>query len=170
MSQKDIDYNINTLLKISQTKSNPNYHDQDIPHSSKISNLNPIFHDKMIKVGVRIQPSNLPVKRKHQKINSKEHSVTKLSIRNVHEKNLQIGREHTLSILGENYYIPTCRGVIRKLLHDYFYCKRQNAKPTHPVIRTAIGNKPFTSVGMDYFGPILMKLTKQARSNTAKFK
>ena len=56
LSKKDINFSINTLLKISQTESIRSLSlDQDISQSIKILNLNPIFKYKMIKVCVRIQ-------------------------------------------------------------------------------------------------------------------
>ena len=68
-----------------------------------------------------------------------------------------MGREHTLSIVRENYGIPSCREIIRKLTHDCLYCNRQNPKPDYPIMgnltydRTKTGNKPFLNVGVDYF-------------------
>ena len=31
-----------------------------------------------------------------------------------------------------------------------------------------MGNKPFSNVGVDYFGPVIVKISKQIRSNAAK--
>ena len=39
-----------------------------------------------------------------------------------------------------------------------------------PSDRLKMGNKPFSNVGVDYFGPIIVKLSKQTRSNSAKAK
>ena len=39
-----------------------------------------------------------------------------------------------------------------------------------PSDRIKMGNKLFSNVGFDYCGPIIVKLSKQARSNVAKTK
>ena len=73
---------------------------------------------------------------------------------------------HTLSILREKYWIPSCREIIRKLIHC-LYCKRQNAKPDYPIMgnlpsdRNKMRNKPFLNIGVDYFGLIIVKLSKR---------
>ena len=33
--------------------------------------------------------------------------------------------------------------------------------------RLSVGDKPFSKVGLDYFGPLLLKLSKRTRSNQA---
>ena len=35
---------------------------------------------------------------------------------------------------------------------------------------TKTGNKPFSNIGVDYFGSIIFKFSKRTRSNTAKAK
>ena len=72
-----------------------------IPSTSKLIGLNPIFDKGVIKVGERIRHKNIPKKSKHQTILFKDHPLTQLITRNVHEDNLHVGREHTQS-LGSN--------------------------------------------------------------------
>lgn len=92
-------------------------------HSSKISDVNPIISNKIIKVGGRPHSSNFPVESKH-------------------------------------YII--------------IYCKQQNAQHKRKVMGilptdwSAVEKNSFTNVAVGYFGAILVKLTRQTRSNTAK--
>ena len=115
-------------------------------------------------------------KNKHQIVVSKTHPIASLTIQEIQQKNLHIGREHTLSILREKNWIPSCREITRKLINDSLYCKLQNAKPDHPIMgnlqsdRTKMANKPFSNVGVNYFRPIIVKLSKQKRSNAVKTK
>ena len=105
-----------------------------VSSKSKILNLSPIFKDNLIKVGRRLHSSEIPVKNKHQIVVSKTHPIAALIIQEIHQRNLHIGQEHNLSILREKYWIPSCRGIIRKLIHDCLYYKRQNAKPDCPIM------------------------------------
>ena len=86
-----------------------------VQNSSKITSLHPIFHNVLIKVGGRIRHANIPEESKHQIILSKYHHETQLILRNIHENNLHIGREHMLAISRQHYWIPSCRGLIRNI-------------------------------------------------------
>ena len=169
------------MLQLSQIDSYPNeYLDllqgKGVSSQSKILNLTPIFNKNLIKVGGRLHSVEIPVQNKQQIVISKTHPIATLILQEIHQTNLHVGKEHTLSILREKYWTPSCRGVITKLIHDCLYCKRQNAKPDYPIIgnlpsdRTKMGNKPFSNVGVDCFGPAIVKLSKRTRSNAAKAK
>ena len=73
-------------------------------------------------------------------------------------------------------WIPVCRGLIRKVLHDCLYCKEERIKPPVPLMsdlpqdRLDIHEKPFQNTGIDFFRPILVKLSKKTRANQAKAK
>ena len=73
-------------------------------------------------------------------------------------------------------WIPVCRGLIRKVLHDCLYCKEERIKPHVPLMsdlpqdRLDIHEKPFQNTGIDFFRPILVKLSKKTRANQAKAK
>ena len=93
--------------------------------------------------------------------------IAKLLVKECHEKNFHIGREHTLATIRKKIWIPDCRGLIRKVLHDCLYCKKERIKPhvslmsDLPKDRLDINEKPFHNTGIDFFGPILVKLSKK---------
>ena len=74
-----------------------------VSSQSKILNLARIFKEKLMKVGGRLHSVEIPVKNKHQIVVSKTHPIATLIIHEIHQKNLHIGRECTLSILREKY-------------------------------------------------------------------
>ena len=120
LTKNDIEFNLQQLLQISQIESYPNeYSDllqgKRVSSQSKILDLTPIFNENLIKVGGCLQSAEIPVKNKHQIVVSITHSIATLIIQEIHQRNLHIGREHTLSVLREKYWIPSCRGIIRKL-------------------------------------------------------
>ena len=66
----------------------------------------------------------------------------------------------SLSLLRQHYWIPSCKGLIRKILHDYLRCKRDRVlpKPTFmgdlPKKRLSILVRPHStiqeSITLDY--------------------
>ena len=146
---------------------------KSIPSNSKLIGLNPIFDEGLIKVGERIRHANIPKESKHQIILFKGHPLTQLITRNVHEDNVHVGREHTLAIIRQIYWIPRCRGMIRRILSNCVKCKKERAMPESPLMgdlpkeRVKIGEKPFSNTGVDYFGPYLVKKNRETRSTKA---
>ena len=115
------------LCEIPQKESYPSeYHalsnEKPVQQSSKIISLNPIFKD-LIKVGGRISHTDVPENAKHQVILAKDHPLSLLVIQNIHKENFHVGREHTVALLRQHYWIPACRGLIRRILHNCLRCK-----------------------------------------------
>ena len=146
-----------------------------VHNSLKIASLYPIFHNSLIKVGGRIRRANIPAESKHQIILSKNHHGIQLILRNIHEKNLDVGRD-TLAISRQHYWIPPCRGLIRSILRNCVKCINERATPQNNLIgdvpkeRVSIGDKPFLNRGIDYFGPYHVKMNKRTRSNSGTAK
>ena len=166
------------LCRISQLESYPQEYDKlsindVIPTKSNLISLKPIFKDGLIRVGGRISHANIPFNNKHQIILSPKHPISSLIISHIHHINLHVGREHTLAKIREFYWITTGKSIVRKVIRSCLYCKRQRIKPVAPYMsdlpkeRVAIGDKPFTYTGIDYFGPIVVKLSKRTRFNPA---
>ena len=136
-----------------------------VQQSSKIISLNSIFKD-LIKVGGQIHHADVPENAKHQVILAKEHPLSSLVIQNIHKENFHVGREHTLALLRQQYWIPACRGLIRTILHNCLRCKRDRVlpKPTFmgdlPKERLSIDNTPFNNTGVDYLDHIMLKSQK----------
>ena len=166
------------LLRQAQLESFSNEYNlmsssKPIPSNSKLIGLNPIFDEGLIKVGGRIRHANIPKESKHQIILFKGHPLTQLITRNVHEDNLHVGREHTLAIIRQQYWIPRCRGMIRRILSNCVKCKKERAMPESllmgdlPKERVKFGEKPFSNTGVDYFGPYHVKKNRETRSTKA---
>ena len=115
-----------------------------------------INEKKILCVGGRINVGRLPKESKNQMTVSKLHHLSSLIIMDTHRHNFHIGREQTLCIFRNIYWIPSCRGLIRKILNEYLYCKRERIKAKTkfmsdlPKYRMLINEKPFTNTGV-YF-------------------
>ena len=105
---------------------------------------------------------------------SKSHYLARLIIPAIHLHNLHSGRQQTLCLIRNFYWLPLCRGLVRTILRESEYCKRYTvkAKTTFmenlPRNRMLTGQKPFT--GIDLFGPIFAKRAKGTRLNAALVK
>ena len=66
-------------------------------------------------------------------------------------------------MLRRRYWIPRVRTIIRRVIRGCTTCQRLNARPQTPRMadlppeRLAAGQPPFTNVGIDCFGPFIVK-------------
>ena len=81
-----------------------------------------------------------------------------------------------LAIIRQQYWIPSCCGMVRRILRNCLTCKKVRTMPESPFMkdlpkeRVKIGEKTFTNTGVDYFEPYLVKKKKknrEARSDKA---
>ena len=153
----------------------------DLSNEKSLSNsnlipLSPFLEDGLIRVGGRIGECLLPYSQKHQIVISNKHHLAFLLIRYIHVKNNHCGRELTLSLLREQFWIIKCKGLIRKILNNCSFCKRFKTKPKQPYMsslpleRISFFCPPFFYTGVDYFGPMLIKLNKRTRANSGTAK
>ena len=127
---------------------------------SKIYKLDPRMEDGLLRVGGRLSRSSLPQEAKHPVILPKDSHVTRLILRELHEMSGHSGRNHVMSRLHQKYWITGAISLIRSLVGKCVTCRRQRGKVIEqqmadlPEDRIRPHEPPFTSVGMDYFGPI----------------
>ena len=120
--------------------------------------------------------AELPFDFKHPIILSGKHMISKLILLDLHLKNLHSGRKHILSLSRDKFWITKGKKLAKSIIQNCFICKRQNAKPKAPMMpnlpkeRLSFNEQPFTHTGIDYFGPINVKLTRKTRSNQATHK
>ncbi|XP_063965023.1 uncharacterized protein LOC135156448 [Lytechinus pictus] len=135
-----------------------------VANSSPLSKLNVQFTDGgLICVGGRLQNSPLDEQTKHPVILPPKHHVVKLLIQHYHSLSGHSGKEHVLSLLRERYWILKGRQAVRQVLHNCFTCRRLRASPVEqkmadlPSDRVLPSKPPFSYVGVDVFGPYMIK-------------
>jgi len=100
---------------------------------------------------------------KHPVILPKVHHVVDLIIRHEHEMNAHVGKEHVLSLLQQRYWIINGRSAVRRVLNNCVTCRRMAARRGEqkmanlPPDRITAEKPPFTFVGVDLFGPFVVK-------------
>ena len=166
----DLEEATNELCRIAQEESKASLSEQ------RLMNLKPTKHEGLLRVGGRLAKALLPTQAKHQIILSKEHPISELIIRHAHEKNHHIGRNATLALIRDQFWITAGKSKVRQILSRCFFCKRESAKTRHPLMadlpleRVDVGCHTFENVGVDYFGPILIKQGRRTRKSPGSAK
>ncbi|KAM4561412.1 uncharacterized protein V3H82_015431 [Fundulus diaphanus] len=134
-----------------------------VKKSSTLRKLNPVLLEGLIRVGGRLSRAALPDDCKKQVILPKDSHVTRLILRHIHDVTAHAGRNHMLSKLQRRFWIPGANGAIRRLLSKCVDCKKlhrtagKQLMADLPTCRVLPDEPPFTRVGVDYFGPFMVK-------------
>ena len=84
-----------------------------VPNNRKLQQLKPIISENVLKVTGRLKHSNLEIKLKHPIILPSDHHIIQIIIRDIYENSLHSGRDHTLAISREHYWIINAKSVIK---------------------------------------------------------
>ena len=141
----------------------------------KLARLSPFEQDGLIRVGGRLNRSQLPYDAKHPSILPGKHPVTELIIQHYHAQNGHVGTHQVLSEIRQRYWIISGVSSVKRVLNKCHECRRQNAKMGEqitaplPEIRVSSDENqlvfPFAAVGLDYFGPLYVKTGPETRSS-----
>ena len=99
----------------------------------------------------------------------KYHSYTDLVIQYYNERAFHTGCAQTLSLIRQKFWIPQGRAAVNRVLKRCDVCRHREGgpykMPLMPPIPTerVSASAPFTYVGVDYFGPLFMKVNSQAQ-------
>jgi hypothetical protein len=128
-----------------------------VKKSSSLYRLDPVYEN--IRVGGRLSELTMPEEVKHPIILPYKSHVTDLILKSIHLLVQHSGRNQMLSRLREKYWLIHAPSWIRKLLRKCVACRRhrqslgQQKMSNLPADRLIPDEPPFTSVGIDYFGP-----------------
>ena len=138
---------------------------QPVNRSSVLKDLCPMLKDGLLCVGGRISHANVSEIQKHPYIVPHKSDLSLKIVREIHN-DAHLGTEWTLSLVRHKYWITSGRSVVKKVRHACVKCRRINALPCTqqmadlPVERLSPDEPPFTFVGVDYFGPLLVKVRR----------
>ena len=126
-----------------------------------VSDLNLFLaSDGLLRCKGRVNKSELTYNAKNPILLPRNTHLTRLLIRDTHNKVHHMGISQTLNELRKTYWIPKGRATVKSVLEDCKSCKRINARPFKtpnppdlPVERVKC-LKPFTTVGIDYTGAL----------------
>ena len=109
---------------------------------------------------------------KHPAILPKAHHLSLLILRHYHTYNCHAGREQTLAQSRRKFWIIAGQNLAKRIVRDCLKCRRFNSKTITqvmaplPEVRLESFNPSFTTAGVDFFGPILIK---QGRKNLKRW-
>lgn len=135
-----------------------------VKKESSLCQLDPFLDaDGVLRVGGRLKKSNFPEDSKHPYIIPKKSHLAELLVQHEHIRSGHSGRQHVIASLRKRYWIVNANATVRKILDKCVVCRRLYCSPGQqkmadlPPDRLDADKPPFTNVGLDCFGPFLVR-------------
>lgn len=149
---------------------------QSVNKQSKLLTLNPFLdQDNLIRVGGRIQKSQISTDQKHPIILPANHFITKIIMQEQHIFQLHCGSQALLAAIRLRYWPLAGISNARKITRNCLTCQRYRATSQQhimgnlPTARVTMGDRPFSTSGVDYCGPFAVRQGKgRGRIKTTK--
>ncbi|GFU51157.1 integrase catalytic domain-containing protein [Trichonephila clavipes] len=146
-----------------------------LPPKSPLGSLHPFIDEHgLVRVGGRLQNSQLRFNSKHPIILPSQHSISELLIKEQHIAHLHAGPTLLAHVLRQSHWIVGSRKLINKSIRKCLKCNKFKTSTTTPQL---MGNlpkhrvtleRPFFSCGIDYAGPVLIKCNKGRGTKSTK--
>ena len=128
----------------------------------RLANLRPIYINGLLRVGGRLDRSQLPFESRHPIILPDKDMVVRHMIRQLHVEQLHVGQTGLMNAMRQRYWLLNARTTIRQITRKCVRCFRTN--PTNssqlmgnlPASRV-VPSPPFAITGVDYAGPFFIK-------------
>lgn len=147
---------------------------QPLPKSNSLLKLTPFMDTEgLLRIGGRLQSSQLPSNAKHPLILPKESTLTQLIIADAHRRTMHGGTQLTLSFIRNNYWIIGSRAPVRSYILKCIRCARYRQKRAQQImgqlpVEKLTPSRPFLNSGVDYAGPFIIKTWKGKNAKTYK--
>ncbi|XP_011859022.1 PREDICTED: uncharacterized protein LOC105556535 [Vollenhovia emeryi] len=131
--------------------------------SSPILKLTPFLDESgLMRVGGRLQNSQLPADVKHPIILPRQSPLTSLIISDAHKRTLHGGTQVTLAYVRQKYWIIGGRTPVRSFILKCVTCARYRQNRARQLMgqlpkSRVTPSRPFLVSGVDYAGPISIK-------------
>ena len=102
--------------------------------SGKLIPLSPFIKDSLIRVGGCIGSAYITYSSKHQVLIFNNHPIASLLVFYMYVTNFHSGRNLTLNLIRESYWIINAKSLICKVLKSCLYCKRLRSQPKPPIM------------------------------------
>ncbi|CAI6364646.1 unnamed protein product [Macrosiphum euphorbiae] len=168
-----------TLVQITQRNHFPHLFNLMSSSSSlikprSIAVLTPFIDESgIIRVGGRLRRSSAPDDFKYPMLIPKSSALASLLIQHYHVTYMHAGPQLVASLLSTQFWIVSGRSVIRYVIYKCVTCTRHRAS----MVKTLMGDlpsprvcpsRPFSNVGVDYAGPLLVKESKRRNARSTK--
>ena len=130
-----------------------------------------IDEQELLRCEGRIDKANIPRESKNPMLLPAKHPIIDLIVRDVHHRVKHNGIRDTLTTTRERFWILRGREVVKRILKKCVVCRKAEGTPygvpppPHlPPCRVA-DDPPFTNVGLDFAGPLLVRPDKETQSS-----
>ncbi|XP_066910989.1 uncharacterized protein [Clytia hemisphaerica] len=158
------------IIRLVQQKAFPDDINQ-LKKKEPLKKTSPIYQlapfvdgEDILRVGGRINnATNIPYEEKHPIVLPRRSTTTKSIIQKVHEEMQHGGHNATLCRLREKgFWCINGNSLVRHVLHQCVTCRKLRGKSQSPKMADLSEDRlqdapPFTYVGLDLFGPFLIK-------------
>lgn len=141
---------------------------KEVSKTSQLYQLSPILDDQgIIRLNGRINDAEIESSVKQPIILSQKCMYTELLVKHYHEQSKHFGTKIVINELRQKFWIMRIHSVIKKVQSQCNWCKIKRARPTPPMmgslpeVRLLPFVRPFTNSGVDYFGPLEVKLGRR---------
>ena len=136
---------------------------QRVKKSSSLYRLKPVLEQQdIICVGGRLRNAPISDEAKYPLVVPKIHHVVDLIVTYYHNMCGHSGREHTLALIRQRFWLVKGRSVVSRVIRQCIDCRKHTATPGHqqmadlPVHRVRPDLPPFSYVGIDFVGPYMV--------------
>ncbi|XP_045452957.1 uncharacterized protein LOC123662116 [Melitaea cinxia] len=124
-----------------------------------------VYSEGIIRVGGRLEMSSLSFNEKYPILIPKESFLSGLLIADAHQKTLHGGPQLMITYLRSKYWIVGAKSLIKKYYRSCVTCTRYSNRSTSQLMGQLPSarvnpNKPFLISGVDYAGPINIRISK----------
>lgn len=136
--------------------------------SSQLASFSPFLDDGLIRVGSRVQKARVSFAARNPAILPNKHPLVDVLIAHIHDKSLHIGEDNIVAGLLGRAWVINGRAAVRRVKRACQLCRVRRAHPKMPLMgqlplgRLDFGEKPFTHVGLDAFGPYFVKIGRSS--------
>lgn len=138
-----------------------------LPRASRLYRLDPVIEDGVLRMRGRIEASTAPRDTKRPVILDGRHPITKLLVLREHCSAGHANRERVTNDLRQRYWVIHLRPTVRAAEKNCALCQKRRAAPQTPATgdlpraRLDPFHRPFTNCGVDYFGPMMVKVGRR---------
>ncbi|XP_043471849.1 uncharacterized protein LOC122504708 [Leptopilina heterotoma] len=139
-----------------------------IANSSRLKNLTPFVDENdLLCVRGRVNVDVDSSFNSYPPILDGKHIITRLLVHSYHEKANHGSPNLAINEMRQRYWIVNLRNALRSVTVKYQVCKIKKGKPTFPIMadlptaRLGYRQRPFTHCGLDYFGPLIVKIGRR---------
>ncbi|XP_026466074.1 uncharacterized protein LOC113369720 [Ctenocephalides felis] len=142
--------------------------------AQELKPLNPFVDaEGLLRVGGRLENSQLPYSQKHPIILPRRHYITRLLLRQEHVRLLHAGTQAILINIRQKYWPINGRNIIKGIIKECTICRRFQAAQSQQLMGSlpadrVTSKRPFLAVGVDYAGPIELRASRLRKAPRIK--